>query len=156
MVAAALLIHDLSPLSALRGVWDAFAAIFWEDGAVNTWSVYILIFLLLLGVLAAFILMSGGTTAFALWAMRRIRERPGSMFLPAILGIVIFIDDYFNALAVGQISRPVTDQHRVSRAKLATSSTPPPPRSPFSPHSPAGAPTSWASWHRSWRPPLCR
>ncbi len=119
VVAAALLIHDLDPLATLHGVWDAFAAIFWEDGAVNTWSVYILIFLLLLGVLAAFILMSGGTTAFALWAMRRIRRRPGSMFLPAILGIVIFIDDYFNALAVGQISRPVTDQHRVSRAKLA-------------------------------------
>ncbi|GAA1824540.1 Na+/H+ antiporter NhaC family protein [Nesterenkonia flava] len=119
VVAAALLIHDLNPLEALRSVWGAFAAIFWADGEVNTWSVYILIFLLMLGVLAAFILMSGGTTAFAAWAMRRIRKRPGSMFLPAILGIVIFIDDYFNALAVGQISRPVTDQHRVSRAKLA-------------------------------------
>ncbi|MCT1607523.1 Na+/H+ antiporter NhaC family protein [Nesterenkonia massiliensis] len=119
VVAAALLIHDLNPLSTVQAVWNAFASIFWADGEVNTWSVYILVFLLMLGVIAAFILMSGGTTAFALWAMRRIQKRPGSMFLPAILGIVIFIDDYFNALAVGQISRPVTDQHRVSRAKLA-------------------------------------
>lgn len=119
VVAAALLIHDLNPLSTVQAVWNAFASIFWADGEINTWSVYILVFLLMLGVIAAFILMSGGTTAFALWAMRRIQKRPGSMFLPAILGIVIFIDDYFNALAVGQISRPVTDQHRVSRAKLA-------------------------------------
>lgn len=119
VLAAALLIHDLKPLSALRAVWDAFAAIFWAGGEVNTWSVYIVAFLLVLGVIAAFIMMSGGTTAFALWAMKRIEKRPGAMFLPAILGIVIFIDDYFNALAVGQISRPVTDQHRVSRAKLA-------------------------------------
>lgn len=119
VLAAALLIHDLDPLAALRSVWQAFAAIFWIDGAVNTWSVYILVFLLLLGVIAAFVLMSGGTTAFAAWALRRIHKRPGSMILPAVLGIAIFIDDYFNALAVGQISRPVTDQHRVSRAKLA-------------------------------------
>ncbi|WP_309080470.1 Na+/H+ antiporter NhaC family protein [Zhihengliuella sp.] len=119
VVAAALLVHDLDPLAALLAVWQSFAGIFWADGALNTWSIYILAFLILLGVLAAFILMSGGTTAFAAWALRRIRRRPGSMILPAVLGIVIFIDDYFNALAVGQISRPVTDQHRVSRAKLA-------------------------------------
>lgn len=119
VVAAALLIHDLNPLDAAAAVWGAFAAIFWADGAVNTWSVYILVFLLMLGIIAAFILMSGGTTAFAAWALRRIRKRPGSMVLPAVLGIIIFIDDYFNALAVGQISRPVTDQHKVSRAKLA-------------------------------------
>ncbi|GAA3701994.1 Na+/H+ antiporter NhaC family protein [Zhihengliuella alba] len=119
VLSAALLIHDLDPVAALVAVWQSFAAIFWADGELNTWSVFILAFLLLLGVLAAFILMSGGTTAFAAWALRRIRRRPGSMILPAVLGIVIFIDDYFNALAVGQISRPVTDQHRVSRAKLA-------------------------------------
>lgn len=119
VVAAALLIHDLDPLATARTVWESFGAIFWADGEVNTWSVYILIFLLVLGVIAAFVMMSGGTTAFALWAMKRIEKRPGSMFLPAILGVVIFIDDYFNALAVGQISRPVTDQHQVSRAKLA-------------------------------------
>ena len=100
MLAAALLIHDLNPLSALRAVWDAFAAIFWAGGEVNTWSVYIVAFLLVLGVIAAFIMMSGGTTAFALWAMKRIEKRPGAMFLPAILGIVIFIDDYLSLIHI--------------------------------------------------------
>jgi Na+/H+ antiporter NhaC len=116
---AALLAANLDLLETGRLVWEAFAGIFWADGAVNTWSVYILVFLLLLGVIAAFIMMSGGTAAFAEWAVRRIRTRRGAQLLAAVLGIVIFIDDYFNALAVGQVSRPVTDRHRVSRAKLA-------------------------------------
>jgi hypothetical protein len=119
VLAAALLIEDLNPLDGAVGVWKAFAGIFWDDGAVNTWYVYILLFTLLLGVIAAFIMMSGGTMAFAEWAVRRIERRRNAMILPAVLGIVIFIDDYFNALAVGQISRPVTDRHNVSRAKLA-------------------------------------
>jgi tetracycline resistance efflux pump len=121
VLTAALLVADLAPLETLRLVWEAFAGIFWdfEAGEVNTWYVYILVFVLLLGVIAAFILMSGGTAAFAEWAVRRIRTRRGAQVLPAIMGIVIFIDDYFNALAVGQVARPVTDRHRVSRAKLA-------------------------------------
>ncbi|AEG43041.1 Na+/H+ antiporter NhaC family protein [Isoptericola variabilis] len=119
VLAAALLVAGFDPLETLRLVWDAFAGIFWDAGAVNTWYVFILVFTLLLGVIAAFIMMSGGTQAFADWAVRRIRTRRGAQLLPAILGIVIFIDDYFNALAVGQVSRPVTDRHRVSRAKLA-------------------------------------
>ncbi|NNU27663.1 Na+/H+ antiporter NhaC family protein [Isoptericola sediminis] len=119
VLAAALLVADLDPLEALRLVWESFVAIFWVDGAVNTWYVYILVFTLILGVIAALIMMSGGTKAFADWAVERIRTRRGAQVLPAIMGIVIFIDDYFNALAVGQASRPVTDRHRVSRAKLA-------------------------------------
>jgi Na+/H+ antiporter NhaC len=119
VVAAALLVASFNPLETLGLVWESFAVIFWDEGAVNTWYVFILIFTLLLGVIAAFIMMSGGTRAFADWAVRRIRTRRGAMILPAVLGIVIFIDDYFNALAVGQVSRPVTDRQRVSRAKLA-------------------------------------
>ncbi|WP_402373248.1 Na+/H+ antiporter NhaC family protein [Isoptericola rhizosphaerae] len=119
ILAAALLVANLAPLETLRLLWDSFAAIFWTDGAVNTWYVYILAFTLMLGVIAAFIMMSGGTKAFADWAVERIRDRRGAQVLPAVMGIVIFIDDYFNALAVGQVSRPVTDRHRVSRAKLA-------------------------------------
>ncbi|NEU35471.1 Na+/H+ antiporter NhaC family protein, partial [bacterium LRH843] len=53
------------------------------------------------------------------WALQRIKTRRGAHLLTAVLGIIIFIDDYFNALAVGQVSRPVTDRQRVSRAKLA-------------------------------------
>ncbi|PRZ04108.1 Na+/H+ antiporter NhaC [Isoptericola sp. CG 20/1183] len=119
ILAAALLVADLDPLETLRLVWESFAAIFWTDGAVNTWYVYILVFTLMLGVIAAFIMMSGGTKAFADWAVERIRTRRGAQVLPAVMGIVVFIDDYFNALAVGQVARPVTDRHRVSRAKLA-------------------------------------
>lgn len=119
ILVAALLVADLDPLETVRLVADSFAVIFWTDGAVNTWYVYILAFTLLLGVIAAFIMMSGGTKAFADWAVERIRTRRGAQVLPSVMGLVIFIDDYFNALAVGQVSRPVTDRHRVSRAKLA-------------------------------------
>ncbi|SDR80781.1 Na+/H+ antiporter NhaC [Paraoerskovia marina] len=119
VVTAAFLVADGNVLETLRLIWESFAAIFWADGAVNTWYVYILAFVLMLGVIAAFIMMSGGTTAFADWAVKRIHTRRGAQFLPAIMGIVIFIDDYFNALAVGQVSKPVTDRHNVSRAKLA-------------------------------------
>lgn len=123
VVLSALLVAGWNPLETLRLVWDAFAGIFWEvedgQGGVNTYYVYILIFTLILGIIAALIMMSGGTQAFSDWAVERIRTRRGAKMLPAILGIVIFIDDYFNALAVGQVSRPVTDKHNVSRAKLA-------------------------------------
>jgi Na+/H+ antiporter NhaC len=119
VVTAALLIEGFSPLGALEQVLGAFVDIFWLDGAVNTTKVYILIFTLTLGVITALIMMSGGTRAFADWAQTRIKTRRGATMLPAGLGMAIFVDDYFNALAVGQVSRPVTDTHRVSRAKLA-------------------------------------
>lgn len=119
VLAAALLIEELSPWGTVKQVVGAFTDLFWMDGAVNTTKVYILVFTLLLGVITAFVLMSGGTRAFADWAQGRITSRRGATALPAGLGMAIFVDDYFNALAVGQVSRPVTDHHRVSRAKLA-------------------------------------
>src|SRR5690606_23896324 len=61
----------------------------------------------------------GGSRAFGEWAVKRVKTRAGAQIMAALLGILIFIDDYFNALAVGQISRPVTDRQRISRAKLA-------------------------------------
>ncbi|MDP3969438.1 MAG: Na+/H+ antiporter NhaC family protein [Nocardioides sp.] len=118
VLAAAFFVADLNPLETARLVAVAFAEIFWVDGALNTGYVFILVFTLLLGVIAAFIMMSGGTQAFADWATERIRTRRRALVLPALLGIVIFIDDYFNALAVGQVSKPVTDRHKISRAKL--------------------------------------
>ncbi len=119
VLTAALLIEGFSPWDALKLVLQAFVELFWVDGAVNTTKVYILIFTLMLGVITAFIMMSGGTRAFADWAQVKIKTRRGATMLPAGLGVAIFVDDYFNALAVGQVSRPVTDTHRVSRAKLA-------------------------------------
>ena len=119
VISAALLIENFSPWGTLTEVLGAFGDIFWLDGAVNTTKVYILIFTLMLGVMTALIMMSGGIRAFADWAQGRIRTRRGATLLPAGLGVAIFVDDYFNALAVGQVSRPVTDTRQVSRAKLA-------------------------------------
>ena len=119
VVSAALLIEGFSPWATVKQVAGAFTDLFWLDGELNTTKVYILVFTLMLGVITAFIMMSGGTRAFADWAQERIKTRRGATMLPAALGVAIFVDDYFNALAVGQVSRPVTDTHRVSRAKLA-------------------------------------
>ncbi|MCE0486407.1 Na+/H+ antiporter NhaC family protein [Ornithinimicrobium sediminis] len=119
VLSAAFIVAGYNPLETLSLVWEAFSGIFWEEGAVNTYYVYILVFTLMLGMIAALILMAGGSAAFSEWAVQRITSRRGAQALAAILGVVIFIDDYFNALAVGQVARPVTDRHRVARAKLA-------------------------------------
>ncbi|MBW3111064.1 MULTISPECIES: Na+/H+ antiporter NhaC family protein [Bacillaceae] len=119
IVASAFLLADLSIPKTFSFIWDAFKGIFVADGGLNTWNVYIIFFLLILGVITAFVNISGGSRAFGEWAMKRVKTRQGAQLLAAVLGIIIFIDDYFNALAVGQVSRPITDRHRISRAKLA-------------------------------------
>ncbi len=119
VLSAAFIVADYNPLETLSLTWTAFSEIFWVDGALNTTYVYILIFTLTLGMITALILMAGGSSAFSDWAIQRIKTRRGAQLLGAILGVVIFIDDYFNALAVGQVARPVTDRHHVARAKLA-------------------------------------
>ena len=116
---AAVLIADFAPGQSITLVWGAFAEIFYADGAIATGSVFILVFLLLLGIITSVVLMSGGTEAFSLWAVRRINTRRGAKLFAAVLGVAIFIDDYFNALAVGQVAKPLTDRYRISRAKLA-------------------------------------
>lgn len=118
IVSAALLVKSFAPVESFVLLWESFKTSFWEEG-LNTYNIYILLFILLLGVVTAFVSLSGGSTAFAAWAVKRIKTRRGSKLLTAFLGIIIFVDDYFNALAVGQIARPITDSHRVSRAKLA-------------------------------------
>ncbi|MDF5387918.1 Na+/H+ antiporter NhaC family protein, partial [Vibrio parahaemolyticus] len=84
-----------------------------------TWNMSIVGFLILLGMTTALLTLSGGTRAFAEWAQSRVKSKRGSKLLAAFLGVFIFVDDYFNSLAVGAISRPVTDRFYVSRAKLA-------------------------------------
>lgn len=119
VLSAAFIVADYNPLQTLSLTWTAFSEIFWVDGALNTTYVYILVFTLTLGMITALILMAGGSAAFSDWAIQRITTRRGAQGLAAVLGVIIFIDDYFNALAVGQVSRPVTDRHNVARAKLA-------------------------------------
>ena len=102
-------------------LWKAITVSFWiwDESVINSDNINIMLFILLLGVITAFVSLSGGSRAFAEWAVRHIKTKRGAKLLTVFLGIAIFVDDYFNALAVGQISRPITDQHKISRAKLA-------------------------------------
>ena len=79
----------------------------------------IFLFLVILGIMVALINRSGGSAAFGRWAKTHIKSRTGAIFATFVLGIVIFIDDYFNCLTVGSVMRPIADEHQVSRAKLA-------------------------------------
>lgn len=115
----ALLLADYSVGGALSYVGTKVSNVFIEDGGLNTWNMSIVGFLLLLGMMTALLTLSGGTRAFAEWAQVRVKSKRGSKLLAAFLGVFIFVDDYFNSLAVGSIARPVTDRFYVSRAKLA-------------------------------------
>ena len=82
-------------------------------------NVGIIIFLVFLGAMVVLMNAAGGSAAFGEWAGRHIKTRAGAMLCTIFMGMLIFIDDYFNCLTVGSVMRPVTDKHRVSRAKLA-------------------------------------
>ncbi|CDQ39186.1 Na+/H+ antiporter NhaC family protein [Virgibacillus salexigens] len=119
IVVGALLIHDFAIWDSLKEIGNNLYTIFVTDGAPNTGNLLLLGFLLLLGMMTAFLQASGGSRAFGEWMIKRVKTRVGAQAMSAVLGIIIFIDDYFNSLAVGQIARPLTDRHRISRAKLA-------------------------------------
>ncbi|MCI9156211.1 MAG: Na+/H+ antiporter NhaC family protein [Lawsonibacter sp.] len=82
-------------------------------------NVGILVFLVILGAIVCLMNKAGGSAAFGRWARANIKSRAGAQLATIVLGCLIFIDDYFNCLTVGSVMRPVTDKHRVSRAKLA-------------------------------------
>ena len=94
-----------------------------KDGIVavlsDSYNVGILVFLVVLGIMVCMMNMAGGSAAFGKWAGEHIKTRVGAQISAIALGILIFIDDYFNCLTVGSVMRPVTDRHQVSRAKLA-------------------------------------
>lgn len=85
----------------------------------DSYNVGILIFLVVLGAMVALMNKAGGSAAFGNWAKTHIKTRTGAMLATIALGVLIFIDDYFNCLTVGSVMRPVTDEHKISRAKLA-------------------------------------
>ncbi len=101
--------------NALQAILTIFAVMEEKVGG----NVNILVFLVILGILVAAITQSGATAAYGEWAGRQIRNKKSALLLTALLGIVIFIDDYFNCLTVGTVMRPITDKFRISRAKLA-------------------------------------
>ena len=98
--------------------------LFHEDGGMiyklaDPGNVGILVFLIMLGILVSLLNRAGGSAAFGKWASKHIKTRIGAQISVMVLGVLIFVDDYFNCLTVGSVLRPVTDRHRVSRAKLS-------------------------------------
>ncbi|MBQ9983826.1 MAG: Na+/H+ antiporter NhaC family protein [Lachnospiraceae bacterium] len=85
----------------------------------STGNVGILIFLVLLGTIVALMNKAGGSAAFGRWAGEHIKSKTGAQLATIALGVLIFIDDYFNCLTVGSVMQPVTDKHKISRAKFA-------------------------------------
>lgn len=85
----------------------------------DSYNVGILIFLVILGAMVSLMNRAGGSAAFGHWAKTKIKSRVGAQLATIALGCLIFIDDYFNCLTVGSVMKPVTDEHKVSRAKLA-------------------------------------
>ena len=85
----------------------------------DTYNVGIIVFLVILGIMVCLMNQTGGSASFGRWAKARIKSRVGAQLATVLLGIMIFVDDYFNCLTVGSVMRPVTDENKVSRAKLS-------------------------------------
>ena len=97
--------------------WNAFNALF--SIMKDSMNLNILIFDVLLGMIIVLMSKSGGSAAYGRWAGSKIRSKKSAMLATTGLGMLIFVDDYFNCLTVGSVMRPVTDRYKVSRAKLA-------------------------------------
>jgi Na+/H+ antiporter NhaC len=108
-------LYMVHPVPALEHVF--------KDGIIaslsDSYNVGILVFLVFLGIIVALMNKAGGSAAFGNWASKHVKSRVGSQLATIALGVLIFIDDYFNCLTVGSVMRPVTDRQKISRAKLA-------------------------------------
>ncbi len=115
IVVGALFVAGFQPVAALDTmINDGFI------GAIaDGWNAGIFMFLVLLGIMVALVNAAGGSAAFGRWAVKHVHTRTGALLSTFLLGVLIFIDDYFNCLTVGSVMRPVSDSHRISRAKLA-------------------------------------
>ena len=115
IVTGALIYTGFSPIATLDTVIN--------EGFINSvadaWNIGIFMFLILLGTMVALMNKAGGSAAFGEWAKKHVKTRAGALLSTFLLGVLIFVDDYFNCLTVGSVMRPVTDGHNVSRAKLA-------------------------------------
>lgn len=94
-----------------------------QDGLItnlsNAYNVGILVFLVVLGIIVVLMNKAGGSRAYGEWAAAHIKSRQGVALSTFFLGVLIFVDDYFNCLTVGSVMRPITDKHNISRSKLA-------------------------------------
>ena len=113
LLSGAILAADFAPLKTV----DTLMGTGLIDALAGTAGIFI--FLIELGFLVALVNKAGGSAAFGNWAQKHIKTKVGAAICTFILGILIFIDDYFNCLTVGSVMRPVTDKHKISRSKLA-------------------------------------
>ncbi len=113
VVAGAILAANFKPMAVVDNTIGAGLI----DAVSGTAGIFI--FLVILGIIVALVNKAGGSAAFGRWAVKNIKSRTGAMIATFILGVLIFIDDYFNCLTVGSVMRPVTDAHKISRSKLS-------------------------------------
>ena len=113
----ALLVSNFHPWKTLVQLVEG------DNGIVTTVSdsgnIAIIVFLVVLGIMVDLMNKTGGSEAFGRWAKKTVKTRAGAQLMTMLLGVLIFIDDYFNCLTVGAVMRPVTESHKISRAKLA-------------------------------------
>ena len=113
----ALLVSNFDPWETLVQLVEG------DNGIVTTVSdsgnIAIIVFLVILGIMVDLMNKTGGSEAFGRWAKKAVKSRAGAQLMTMLLGVLIFIDDYFNCLTVGAVMRPVTESHKISRAKLA-------------------------------------
>lgn len=114
ILSGALIYANWNPWGMILGTFDTMIS-----KICDSWNVGILIFLVLLGMMVSLVNKAGGSAAYGRWASKRIKTKAGALISTSLLGMLIFIDDYFNCLTVGSVMRPVTDKHKISRQKLA-------------------------------------
>ncbi|RDU70980.1 Na+/H+ antiporter NhaC family protein [Helicobacter brantae] len=124
IVLGGVILHYQEPLGILSYVYEKISSVFYEysseSGVSLVWdSIYVFLFTLFLGILSQVVLVSGGVGAFVEWARDKVKDTRSSEFSAFFAGIVIFIDDYFNALTVGQIAKPLNAMHKSSKERLA-------------------------------------
>ncbi len=118
IVLGALLHSGWNVLASISLIAEVAGGLIIAEGAVAE-EVYILAFVVMLGILTSFIYISGGLLAFSEWVITKVRTRFQAQLVPFVLGIVIFFDDAFSSLVGGNVSRSITDKYRISRAKLS-------------------------------------
>ena len=113
----ALLVSNFHPWNTLVQLVEG------DNGIVTTvadsGNIAIIVFLVVLGIMVDLMNKTGGSEAFGRWAQKTVKSRAGAQLMTMLLGVLIFVDDYFNCLTVGAVMRPVTESHHISRAKLA-------------------------------------
>lgn len=115
VVLAAFIYANYNPIDAVVYLAESF----WGIISDFEWYMPILGFCIIIGGITSVITLMGGVRAFASWAVSKIKNKVAAQLVTWVLGLIIMIDDYFNALVIGEVSKPITDEYNVSRAKLA-------------------------------------